>query len=170
MLRERVVFGVGHKKLVLGVILCGVLVMALSVASLAQSGAASRASGQTLAGAWNATIVPDDPAIVGCTSPGLNTRDGGVVAQGCDISESPGYGQWLRIGNREFAVTFVGVNFGPAGAGIVATYKVRATVRLSEDAQTFSGPFLTEVFALDGTLLAAVTGTVTSRRVGVEPL
>ena len=125
---------------------------------------------QTLAGAWNTTIVFDDPSLAGCTAPGLDTSDGGIVAQGCDVSESPGYGQWRRIGNREFAVTFVGVSFGPAGTGITSTYKVRATLNLSKDGQTSSGPFLTEVFALDGTLLFSAPGTVTRKRVGVEPL
>ena len=33
------------------------------------------------------------------------------------------------------------------------TYKVRATLQLSKDGETSSGPFLTEVFALDGTAL-----------------
>jgi len=64
---------------------------------------------------------------------------------------SPGYGQWQRIPQGKFAVTFVGVNFGAPGAGITGTYKVRGTLELSHDGQTFSGPFQTDVFALDGT-------------------
>jgi hypothetical protein len=125
---------------------------------------------QTLAGTWNATIVPDDPNVPGCTTPGTISSDGGIVTQGCDVSESPGYGQWRRIGPSEFAVTFIGVVFGPAGTGITNTYKVRATVYMSQDGQTASGPFLSEVFALDGTLLFSATGTVNQERVAVEPL
>ncbi len=84
---------------------------------------------------------------------------------------SPGYGQWRRIGDNHFAVTFVGVNFTTPGDGeINSTYKVRATVRLSHDKQTSSGPFLTEVFSLDGTLLFSASGMVTSQRIGIEPL
>ena len=128
------------------------------------------ANNETLAGAWNVTIVFDDPSVAGCTTPTLNTSDGGIVAQGCDVSESPGYGQWRRIGPREFAVTFVGVDFGPTGTGITDTYKVRGTLTLSKDGQTSTGPFLTEVFALDGSLLFSATGNVTLIRVGVEPL
>ena len=128
------------------------------------------ANTQTLAGAWNTTIVFDDPSLPGCTTPGLDTSDGGIVAQGCDVSYSPGYGQWRRIGHSEFAVTFIGVVFGPAGTGITNTYKVRATLHMSQDGQTSSGPFLTEVFALDGTLLFSATGTVNRQRVAVEPL
>jgi len=128
------------------------------------------ANNETLAGAWNVTIVFDDPSATGCTAPTLNTSDGGIVAQGCDVSESPGYGQWRRIGPREFAVTFVGVNFGPMGTGITGTYKVRGTLTLSKDGQMSSGPFLTEVFALGGPLLFSATGTVTLQRVAVESL
>jgi hypothetical protein len=113
-------------------------------------------SEQTLAGAWNVTIVFDDPMLVGCTTPSLNTKDGGIVAQGCDSGESPGYGQWRRIGRHQFAATFVGVNFGAPGTGLTGTYKVRATLVVRGD--TFSGPFVTDIFALDGTLLFSVTG------------
>lgn len=150
-----------------GYLLLGKLVFAALVAFGATL---STANAETLTGAWNTTIVFDDPSLAGCTTPGLDTSDGGIVAQGCDVSESPGYGQWRQIGNREFAVTFVGVSFGPAGTGITGTYKVRATLSLSKDGQTSSGPFLTEVFALDGTLLFSATGTVTRKRVGVESL
>ena len=123
---------------------------------------------QTLAGAWNVAIAFDDPALVGCTTPGLNTSDGGVVAQGCDLGESPGYGQWRRTGNGEFAVTFTGVNYGPVGTGITGSYKVRATLLVS--GETFSGPFVADIFALDGTLLVSASGTVTPKRIEVEPL
>jgi len=144
-----------------GVVACGVLV-AFSATSSAADG------NKTLAGAWNITIEFDDPALVGCTTPGLNTADGGVIAQGCDLSESPGYGQWRRTGNGEFAVTFSGVNYGAPGTGITGSYKVRATLQVS--GESFSGPFVTDVFALDGTLLFSASGTVTAERIGIEPL
>jgi hypothetical protein len=140
----------------------------VSWAVFAFSANTSSADGQTFAGAWNVTIAFDDPVLVGCTTPSLNTKDGGIVAQGCDVSESPGYGQWRRIDNDQFAATFVGVNFGAPGTGITGTYKVRATLVVSGD--TFSGPFLTEIFNLDGRLLFSVTGSVTGQRIEVEPL
>jgi hypothetical protein len=116
------------------------------------------------------TITFDDPTLVGCTTFGLDTKDGGIVNLGCDVSESPGYGQWERIGHRKFAVTFVGANFGAAGTGFNSTYKVRSTIHLSHDGQTSSGPFVVEIFALDGTPLLSATGTVHGKRVGIEPL
>jgi hypothetical protein len=148
----------------------GFLLLGVFTAFVAFGAPLPTADTQTLAGAWNTTIIFDDPSLPGCTTPGLDTSDGGIVTQGCDVSESPGYGQWRRIGPSEFAVTFIGVVFGPAGTGITSTYKVRATVHMSQDGQTSSGPFLSEVFALDGTLLFSATGTVNQERVAVEPL
>lgn len=140
----------------------------VSAALFAVSAKPSSAGEQTLAGAWNVTIVFDDPVLVGCTTPSLITKDGGVVAQSCDVNESPGYGEWRRIGNHQFAGTFVGVTYGAPGTGVTGTYKVRGTLAVSGD--TFSGPFLTEIFALDGTLLFSTTGVVTGQRIAVEPL
>jgi hypothetical protein len=149
-------------------IVCTVLVCGLLVALGATASSANQGHKQSLAGAWNVTINFDDPALVDCTAPSLITADRGVVAQGCDLSLSPGYGQWRRTGNREFAVTFIGVNYGPQGTGITGSYKVRATLLV--DGESFSGPFLTEVFALDGTLLFSASGTVTGEPIEIEPL
>jgi hypothetical protein len=145
-----------------------VLVCGLLVALGATESSANQGHKQRLAGAWNVTINFDDPALVGCTTPGLFTKDGGVVAQGCDVSLSPGYGQWQRTGNGEFAVTFTGVSYGPPGTGTTGSYKVRSTLQFSGD--TLTGPFLTEIFALDGTLLLSASGEVTLQRIGIEPL
>jgi hypothetical protein len=127
-------------------------------------------SGQSLAGAWNIKIEFDTPGVEGCTAPGMNTSDGGVMAGGCSLAESPGYGQWVRTGNRTFGVTFIGQGFDLTTGAINSTYKVRASVRLSQDLLQFSGPFVTDVFAPDGTLVFTASGLVTADRVTVEPL
>jgi hypothetical protein len=127
-------------------------------------------SGQSLEGAWNVKIASDTPGIDGCAAPAVITRDGGIVAAGCSLAVSPGYGQWVRTGNHRFALTFVGQGFDLATGAINSTYKVRARVRLRQDLQQFSGPFVTDIFALDGSLILTATGTVTADRVTVEPL
>jgi hypothetical protein len=43
-------------------------------------------------------------------------------------------------------------------------------VRLHEDSQQFIGPFVTDVFAPDGSLLITASGLVTADRVNVESL
>jgi hypothetical protein len=134
------------------------------------TGHADAASSQSLGGAWNVTIDFDTPGFEGCTAPSLNTADGGVIAAACSLAESPGYGRWVRTGNRTFEITFVGQEFDLGTAAMNGTYKVRARVRLHEDLQQFSGPFVADIFALDGSLVISVSGLVTADRVTVESL
>jgi hypothetical protein len=143
-------------------------VIVAALAGWSATGVAESAQG--LEGAWNVNISFDTPGIEGCTAPGLNTADGGVMAAGCSLAESTGYGRWVRIGNNRFEITFVGQGFDLATGAINGTYKVRARVRLSQDLQQFVGPFITDVFALDGTLLFSANGLVTADRVNVESL
>jgi len=139
------------------------LLTALAGFGYAQSGS----SEQNLAGAWNVTI-DFGGVIPACSAPALNNRDGGVISNACAANESPGYGQWVRTGNHEFAVTFVGLEYGPDP--VPGTYKVRASVTLSDEAQEFSGPFQADTFDLNGNLTGSITGTVTGKRIVVEPL
>jgi hypothetical protein len=162
----RTEFGGKHLKRIASLIILAGTLAGWSATGFAQS----VASGQSLEGAWNVKIESDAPAIDGCAAPGLITSDGGIIAAGCSLAESPGYGQWVRTGNRRFAVTFVGQGFDLATGAINSTYKVRASVRLSGDLQQFSGPFVTDIFAPDGTLIFTASGTVTADRITVEPL
>ena len=127
-------------------------------------------STRSLEGAWNVNIDFDTPGVEGCTAPGLNTADGGVMAAGCSLAESTGYGQWVRTGHNRFEITFVGQGFDLATGVISSTYKVRARVSLSQDQQQFVGPFVTDVVALDGTPLFSGSGLVRADRVTVESL
>jgi hypothetical protein len=118
-------------------------------------------------GAWNVTIAPE--GFPPCAAPSLMTADGGIMANACANNESPGYGQWVRTGKRGFAATFVGLEYAPDGTAN-GTYKVRATAVVSRDGQRFRGPFVTDIFAPDGTLVFTVTGEVRGTRVVVEPM
>jgi hypothetical protein len=138
--------------------------------------AQSGSSEQNLTGAWKVTI-DFGGVIPACSAPAVNNRDGGVVSNACTANESPGYGQWVRTGNHEFAVTFVGLEYGVdedtgavLGTSTIGTYKVRANLNLGNYAQEFSGPFKTEIFDLNGNLQFTVDGTVTGKRIVVEPL
>ena len=148
--------------------IASLIVIAAALAGWSATGVAQ--SAQSLDGAWNVNISFDTPGIEGCTAPGLNTADGGVMAAGCSLAESTGYGRWVRTGNNTFEITFVGQGFDLATGAINGTYKVRARVRLSQDLQQFSGPFVTDVFAVDGTLQFSANGLVRADRVNVESL
>ena len=149
------------------------ITIAAMLATSATAAAQSSASGQTLEGAWNVAVAFNEPGLPPCapapsvvttTSPGRGT----VIADSCYASESAGYGSWVRAGNNQFAIAFVGNSFGSDGT-VGSTYKVRAWVSLTTTQNSFVGPFTTEIFDLGGNLLATFTGTVTATRIVVEP-
>jgi hypothetical protein len=143
-------------------VVCGALALFSSVAAVQPVVAPD-----TPVGAWNVTIEFD--GFPPCTAPALNTADGGVIANACTNLESPGYGQWVKIPNRKFAITFVGLEFAPDGQSI-GTYKVRAEVTLTKDGTVFSGPFTADIFDTGGHVTFTISGMVRATRVAVEPL
>lgn len=128
-------------------------------------GQATEKSGQSLQGAFNVTIKFDDPNIPDCIAPTMNTADGGVMSAGCSLAESAGYGQWARAGSGSFAVTFVGQGFDLATGAINTTYKVRATLSWTTGLNQWAGPFVTDIYLPDGTLIFTATGVVTGDRI-----
>ena len=123
------------------------------------------ASGDSLRGAFNVTIKFDDPNIPDCVSPTMNTADGGVMSAGCSLAESAGYGQWIKVSKGNFAVTFVGQGFDLATGAINTTYKVRATLAWTSGHSQWAGPFVTDIYLPDGTLIFTATGVVTGDRI-----
>lgn len=147
--------------------------IATMLALTSTAAAQSTLSPRTLEGTWNVTVLFDRPGLPPCAPAGavftaITPARGTVIAESCYASEGAGYGSWARTANNEFASTFIGNSFGPDGT-VVATYKVRATVALGGPGDTFSGPFTTDFFDLEGNLLGTVTGTVSAARIVVEP-
>ena len=141
--------------------------------ALTTATAQSTDSGQTLEGAWNATLVFDQQGLPPCAPAGgvftaVRPGMGTVIAESCYASEGAGYGSWVRTANNQFAATFIGNSFGPDGT-VAATYKVRGWLSLGPTGDTFAGPFTTEFFDLAGNLLGTVTGTVSAARIIVQP-
>lgn len=152
-----------HKSLNRAFIL--ILMIALVGWSTTSFGQADDNSGQSLQGAFNVTVTFDDPGLQGCVGPTMNTADGGVMAAGCSLAEGPGYGQWVRISRGTFAVTFVGQGFDLPTGAINSTYKVRATLAWTTGQNQFAGPFVTDIYLPDGTLVFTATGVVTGDRI-----
>src|SRR5262245_26210108 len=129
-------------------------------------------SGQ-LDGAWNVTIVFDQPGLPPCApAPAVaiatSATRGTMIAESCYASEGAGHGAWARTGNNQFSITFVGNSFAPDGT-VAASYKVRATVSLGPTGDTFAGPFQTQILDLTGNVLDTFTGVVKGVRIVVEP-
>jgi hypothetical protein len=149
------------------------LTIAAMLAFTSTATAQSTISGQTLAGAWNATVVFDQQGLPPCAPAGgvftaVSPGRGTVIVESCYASEGAGYGSWVRTAKNRFAATFIGNSFGPDGT-VASTYKVRAWVSLGPTGDAFTGPFTTQFFDLAGNLLGTVTGTVSAVRIVVEP-
>ena len=86
------------------------------------------------------------------------------------VALGPGYGVWLRTGDREFAGTFVGNIYDLSTGQIIGKYKVKSRGTLQNDRATFTGVFQTETFDLAGGLVSTVTGSIAARRIQVETL
>ena len=129
-------------------------------------------SGQSIEGSWEVSIsLPGGFPF--CASAGtIATRDGLVVAESCYASEGVGYGIWARVGNGQFAITFTGNSFDPGGV-VVGKYKVRATVTLSSNGNSFTGTYRTDILDVAGKPLnppVAITGTLRGVRIKLELL
>lgn len=129
--------------------------------------------GQTPEGAWNIKIVFDQPGLPPCapagtiitaTGPGRGT----VIAESCYATEGAGYGSWIRTGQNQFVITFIGNSFGTDGT-VASTYKVRASASLGRGADSVAGSFKTEFFDLAGTPLGTVSGKLSGVRIAAEP-
>jgi hypothetical protein len=77
------------------------------------------------------------------------------------------HGEWVRTGDREFGLTFVGFAFDDAGQ-FLATQRIRVAVRVDDASMSFSGPFRTDFVGADGTVKASSAGTVEGTRIVVE--
>jgi hypothetical protein len=125
----------------------------------------SGSSAPSLEGTWEVTVLPTggDPIVDFATF----TSGGGMIGTDPDPSLSTGLGTWARTGGNEFAVTFT--HFLSAGGAPLGTIKVRATITLDPQTDTFSGPFRTDII-IGGNVVQSICGTVQARRVNVEPV
>ena len=118
-----------------------------------------------LVGAWEVTVMASgaDPVIDYATM----TEGGGLIGTDPDPNVSTGIGTWEKIGPNRFGVTFV--HFLSEQGAPLGTLKVHAEITLDSKADTFSGPFWTDVVIVVN-VVQSVCGTVRARRVDVEAL
>jgi hypothetical protein len=120
----------------------------------------------TLVGSWKVAVIPDQatgmsPFVVY----NAYTKDG--VQIGTTETGHLLIGQWTRTGSNRFAGTYMGAEVYD---GLLVHYKLRKALELSRDGDEYSGPYVVEVFDVDGNLLATIPGTLQGTRIQVEPL
>ncbi len=130
---------------------------------------------RTLAGIWIATInIPDPPpGVVGNFQAfHLYTLDGRFIDRNTNsaLSQSNAFGEWGVKGLCQYATTFLFFQFDEKG--VATTYvKVRSTITLSANGDEWSGPFVADLYSIDGKLLApGLKGTHSGKRIRLEAM
>jgi len=158
-----------RKRIVLLLVAVAVAVLALLVSGQAKPLAAEE-GGQTVAGSWAVIVKPDVPPAPGITeflNLGTFTPDGGFTTSTGYISDSLGHGNWVRIGNRRFALTCVGLSYGADGV-TETTWKLRATLAYAESGYELTGSWIIDVFDMAGKVVFTIKGTARAFHIDVE--
>ena len=148
-------------------VVAAVIVVAAGAASAPAGSASNRhASGNRLAGTWIGTVIRPTP-LPPVTSLQVYTGDGSVIEWGDDASgagRSAQFGTWERIGGRRYAASGTFFRFNPTTGAKVGSMKIDRTLRLSDDAQSFTA--VAKVLTLD--LSDNVVGSFVARSTGVR--
>jgi len=160
-----------RKRIVLLLAAMTVAVLALLASGQAKALAAEE-GGQTLAGSWAVIVKPDVPPVPGFTE-FLNLAtfmpDGGFISSTGYITDSLGHGNWVRTGNRQFAVTCVGLSYGADGV-TEATWKLRATLAYTASGYELTGSWIIDVFDMAGKVVFTIKGTARAFHIDVEKM
>ena len=145
--------------------------MVAAGAAITPSGSASsgHASAKGLVGAWDVIVLlPGQPAarVLATFDAGGTTVDSAAVP---GTVRGSSHGAWKRIGHRLYAMTRVFFRF--EGGAYVGTTKVRGTIRVAPDGQTFAAVSVTELRDPAGNLIrGGIPGTAAGTRIDVEQI
>ncbi len=130
------------------------------------------ASGNRLEGTWLSTVtIENPPPGIEATFLALNTfgRSGEVVvssSQGLPDRRSLAQGEWVRSGDGRYECSFTWFRFDAAGT-YIGTQRVRRTMTLGPNRDTFESTDVVEVIAPNGTVVATLNATEVATRIGV---
>jgi hypothetical protein len=122
------------------------------------------AASNDVSGSWVVNILPDPATgVPPFTNLSSFTKDGLVVSSNQVGLAS--IGVWEKASDHTFHASFQGYE---ENNGQLVRYLVRSTIEFSDNKEQFSGPFITDIFDLDGNPLFSISGTVSADRLHVE--
>ena len=147
--------------------LVGILAITPAIAAQSVSDTNNGGGGERLEGVFFVNITPD----AGGPPPSMVIRlfipTGQVVGPQASLFGGIVSGEWLRTGNRQFAITLASFNYASTGA-VAAIVKSVGTVTLNHEGNELTGRFRVQSFDLSGTLLTSFTASVHGTRIQVE--
>jgi hypothetical protein len=163
----------GRKKLFVATTLLAAVVTAVAAAGAFSAAGKQRpkTAAQQLKGTWLSKVTLDTAPPGGDkTFIALDTflPGGGLLvssSQTRPATRSLAHGDCTRSGNRTFECRFMWFRFDAAGS-FVGTQRVRRTMTVAADLQTWESDDVVEVVAPDGTVVASTHATETASRLG----
>lgn len=148
--------------------LCGIVGVAVAVtAAQSVSDNNNGGGGQRLEGVFLVNVTPD----AGGPPPFMVIRQfsptGGVVGPQASLFGGIVCGEWIRTGDRQFAITLASFNYAPTGP-VSSTVKTVGSVTLNNEGTELTGQFRLQSFDLAGNLLTSFTSSVHGKRIQVE--
>jgi len=142
-------------------------VAAALVAAQSVSDNTHRGGGERLEGVFLVNVTPDAGGPPPSMLIRMFTPNGGVVGPQASVFGGIVCGEWVRTGDRQFAITLASFNYMPAGP-VSGTVKTVGSVTLNNEGNELTGRFRVQSFDLTGNLLTSFTASVAGKRIQVE--
>ena len=160
-----------RKPVVATLVVAALIVMVAAGAAITPSGSASsgHASAKALVGTWDVivSLSGQPPGRVLATFDDGGTTIDSAAAPATVRGSS--HGSWKRIGHRLYAMTRVFFRF--EGGAYVGTTKVRGTIKVTPDGQSFAAVSVAELRDPAGNLIrGGIPGTAAGTRINVEEI
>ena len=166
-------------RIVIPGLLLAILISMLATQAIAAGGNGESSEistvGQELDGTWLVTVDRPDPR------PGapptfralLTFFPGGAMMETATSlppsSRGPGHGQWVRIGDRTFASTFMFFRFDATGR-FIGSLKVHRRMVLARSLRRFRAVATVEIFDADDNLVATERATEVGKRLTIRSI
>ena len=148
-------------------------IVLIAVAALTTTGAISAtasdddSSANELVGSWQLTVNrgPQLPPVKGLTT---YTQGHSLIGTANVVVRGPAHGTWERVSGRLYADTHIFFRFDPTGT-FLGTQKIRETVQLAQDGDSYKAVAISDQFDPNGNLVASgLRATITATRIKVE--
>lgn len=150
-----------------------IALMTTGVGAMSASAGGGEGHSNQLVGSWMVTV--DRGPLPALKSLQTFTKGHSVleISNGGAAARSPAHGAWARTGGRTYASTIVFFRYDPASGAYIGTLKLRRTLQLARDGESFTAVSVSELRDANGTLLPGSNtrrDTETAERINVEPI
>ena len=157
---------ISRKALTAAIVVIAVTVLA-TTGAISATAADDDSSANELVGSWQLTVNrgPQLPPVKGLTT---YTQGHSLIGTANVVVRGPAHGTWERVSGRLYADTHIFFRFDPTGT-FLGTQKIRETVQLAQDGDSYKAVAISDQFDPNGTLIASgLRATITATRIKVE--